>query len=289
MVQQFKTRHTFLDWRSKIPGDLSVGFVPTMGNLHAGHLSLVEQALQEHPVVVVSIFVNPKQFGPSEDFGRYPRTLEQDIGLLSTLFQKFRNKRLIVFCPQDPMDIYPKSFQTTVQVTELTNSLCGKSRPTHFSGVTTVVSVLLGLVSPKVLYLGQKDYQQYLVIKRMVQDLYLPYQVIACPIVRDSDGLALSSRNQYLSASERKTALHLPTVLKELAQLFQYEGLHAVENKINSILKNSIADAQWDYLEILDASTLKSGNLLSQNYLLAGALQVGKTRLIDNLILAGGN
>jgi pantoate--beta-alanine ligase len=285
MVQQFKTRNAFLEWRKHIPSDLSLGFVPTMGNLHAGHLTLVGQALELHHAVVVSIFVNPKQFGPNEDFNRYPRTLLQDIEKLTGVFNQFRNKRLIIFCPSDPSEIYPEDFQTSVQVNALTQVLCGKSRPTHFAGVTTVVAVLLGIVRPNVLYLGQKDFQQYRVIKKMVDDLLIPCQVTPCPIVRDHDGLALSSRNQYLSADDRKIALKLPAAIRTVAQLIEGGKLEMATLEIQKICSQD----QWDYLEMLDARNLAAVSPETREIILAGALYVGKTRLIDNQLITRKN
>ncbi len=259
----------------------SVGFVPTMGYLHAGHLELVRRARKENKCVVVSIFVNPLQFGPKEDFWRYPRNLERDQAMLAG------EKTDILFVPR-LQEFYASDFQTTVAVPSLSKPLCGQSRPTHFQGVATVVLKLLNLVMPDVLYLGQKDYQQFRVIEQMVQDMDFPARVAMVPIVRESDGLAMSSRNVLLSGPERREAVFLHRALEEGVKLVkngQKDPLK-VKKAIREILRFA-AHGHPDYAEIVDAGTLRDMVKLKSGDRILLALAVGfsRTRLIDNVVL----
>ncbi len=257
-----------------------IGFVPTMGYLHEGHLSLVRKAKKENDTVVVSIFVNPLQFGPKEDLKRYPSDLKRDSALLKKEGIDF------LFLPKN-QDFYPKDFQTEVKVKALSQDLCGKSRPVHFAGVATVVLKLLHLIPANNLYVGLKDYQQYRVVSQMVKDLSLPVKVIGCSIVREKDGLAMSSRNIFLSENERQQALLLPQALKKAKQLIE-KG----ERRANTVLdaaKKSLSranKARLDYLEIVDALTLEPMIQLKANstVLVAAAVYFSKTRLIDNCL-----
>jgi pantoate--beta-alanine ligase len=259
----------------------AVGFVPTMGNLHAGHISLLESALKEFSTVYFSIFVNPKQFGPNEDFNRYPRTLKEDLNLIEKSLHKFPNSHVIVYAPKEPSEVFPEGKGHTVSVLGLTGILEGEIRPGHFEGVTTVVNRLLDLVKPKKAYFGLKDYQQWVVIKTMVKDLALPIDIIGMPIIREEEGLALSSRNQYLSDDQRKASLILSQSLKSLATILDHQkaNIPKVINEIEQYTK----DPQWNYLEIRDAETLSSQIENSKRVTILGAYQLGSTRLLDNL------
>ena len=257
-----------------------IGFVPTMGYLHAGHISLVHEARKRCDVVVASIFVNPLQFGANEDLSRYPRDIERDTRLLSEAATD------VLFLP-DAASIYPEGFQTTVTVANVTRGLCGASRPTHFAGVTTVVTKLFHLVKPHVAVFGQKDYQQLVAIRRMVADLAMDIEIVGGPIVREADGLAMSSRNAYLSPPERRAALCLSRALAA-AQA----KLAAGERNASKLLAAARAQigaeplARLDYANLVDADTMDDVEMIGDAALLALAVFVGKTRLIDNRILA---
>lgn len=258
----------------------TIGFVPTMGYLHRGHLSLVEQSKKENEKTVVSIFVNPTQFGPGEDFDRYPRNPEMDERLLKELEVD------VVFYPA-VKEIYPEGYATYVEVEKLGNVLCGKSRPTHFRGVTTVVLKLLNIVSPDCAYFGRKDAQQAIIIKKMVKDLNLDVTIQTMPIVRDPDGLALSSRNAYLSAEEREAALSLSRALKKAKTEIDH-GLRdapAIKELVQKEINKSPL-VTIDYVEVVSLDALeKIKTITIDNTLAAGAIWVGKTRLIDNFTL----
>lgn len=279
MIELFTTRKDFIHYREHL--DLSIGFVPTMGNLHAGHLSLVEEAFKDSDLVVVSIFVNPKQFAAGEDLDKYPRTLEQDLNHLSSLLRLQKNKRLCVFAPATIDDIYPHDFESLITIDHtMTKILCAQDRPDHFAGVVTVVHQLFELVRPTTAYFGQKDYQQYLIIKEMIKKYQQPVAIKSISIKRDDDGLALSSRNQYLSADERQQALTLPTQLSELSGQVKRGDLETAQAYIQNLLSN---DSNWQYLEILNCLDLSEN--LQRPLLIVGAYRVGKTRLIDNIVV----
>lgn len=256
-----------------------VGFVPTMGALHEGHLSLVRAARAQCDAVVVSIFVNPTQFGPHEDFSKYPRTFECDCRMLEKENVEF------VFAPSVE-EMYPSGALTFVTVEELSSRLCGKSRPGHFRGVTTIVSKLFHIIEPDVAFFGQKDAAQLAIIRRMVQDLNLPVQIVGCPIVREPDGLAMSSRNTYLNPQQRKSALVLSRALRQMDSRF-HNGEHGSENLIQTGLQVFAEEpaVKLDYLEIVDPYTLESLRTIDQPALVAIAALVGSTRLIDNVLL----
>jgi len=250
-----------------------------MGYLHEGHLSLIRAARIESDLVVVSIFVNPKQFGPGEDFERYPRDLERDKGMAEKAGAD------VIFHPP-PAEMYPEGSSTFVEETKLSKRLCGLSRPTHFRGVTTVVLKLFNIVVPDAAYFGQKDAQQALIIKRMVRDLNLPVRIEVLPIVREEDGLAMSSRNEYLSAEERKQATVLCRSLMEAKKLIG-SGVREPD-KIKERMKEIIESAQEsriDYVSIVSGETLDDVEEVRGNVLIALAVFIGKTRLIDNLQL----
>ena len=258
----------------------SVGLVPTMGFLHEGHLSLIKRAREENDLLVVSLFVNPTQFGPGEDLESYPRDLEKDAELCS------EEGADILFAP-DAGEMYFEDYGTYVEVSGgLTKGLCGKSRPTHFRGVTSVVSKLFNIVEPDRAYFGQKDAQQVAVIKRMVRDLNFDVEIVVCPIVREADGLAKSSRNIYLSEGERKAALVLNRSLKAAAERISSGERNG--NEIKVMVENMIRQeplSAIDYVEVVDAENMKPLEILKGSVLLALAVRFGKARLIDNIRL----
>ncbi|SMP14381.1 pantothenate synthetase [Desulfurobacterium pacificum] len=258
----------------------SVGFVPTMGYLHEGHLSLVRKAKEENDVVVVSIFVNPTQFAPGEDFERYPRDVERDRTLLE------KEGVDVLFIPSVE-EMYPGGFSTYVEVLNLTEGLCGAKRPGHFRGVTTVVAKLLNIVMPDKAYFGKKDYQQLKVIERMVKDLNFPVKIVGCPIVREPDGLAMSSRNVYLSLEERKAATILYRSLLLAKEYYEKGGRDAEElkEKIVSFISAEPLVKKIDYVEIVDGETLNPVEKLYPGVLVALAVFVGNARLIDNWVV----
>jgi pantoate--beta-alanine ligase len=259
-----------------------VGFVPTMGYLHAGHLSLVSRARAENNSVVVSIFVNPTQFGPHEDFQHYPRDLNRDLGLLESAQVD------VVFTPAVE-EIYPAGASTTIEVESLSSILEGASRPGHFRGVATVVCKLLHLVQPTRAYFGEKDYQQLQVIQRMVHDLRMPVEVVGCPTIREPDALAMSSRNVYLSRPERQAAVALSRALFRAEHLYR-DGERDVA-KLQAEVHNMLAKEpliRTDYVAIVHPCTLQPVVTLgAEGGVLCLAVWIGKTRLIDNIQLAG--
>jgi pantoate--beta-alanine ligase len=263
--------------QEKINGN-KIGFVPTMGYLHDGHLSLIKKSKEDNDVTVCSIFVNPTQFGPGEDLDKYPRDIERDMKLLK------ENKCDILFYP-DVKEMYPNGFYTKVTLSILTDKLCGKSRPGHFDGVATVVTKLINIVNPDSAYFGMKDYQQLLVIKRVVEDLNLDVNIVGCPIVRENDGLAMSSRNVYLTEKERESALSLSKSFKLVSQLIE-KGIKNPQEIKQEVCKfiETHPFTKIDYVELVDIDTLENLNELKDKFLLALAVFVGKARLIDNKI-----
>jgi len=264
------------NWREK---GFKIGFVPTMGALHAGHLKLVEMALGVSRRVVVSIFVNPTQFGKEEDLDKYPRNLERDFSMLEELGVS------AVFVPE-PDTVYPPGFSSEIRVNGLTEGLCGGYRRGHFNGVTTVCAVLFGIVKPHFAVFGRKDAQQLAVVKRMVKDLRLGVQVLEAPVVREKDGLAMSSRNAYLSQDERRQAASISRGLREAA------ALHGMGERDCSVLKKAFLAViekepllSVQYIEAVNPDTMKSVEVIQGRVLLAAAVFAGKTRLIDNVLI----
>ena len=258
---------------------LTIGFVPTMGYLHEGHRSLIEAARANNNKVVVSIFVNPMQFAPTEDLESYPRDLEKDAKLCEEVGVD------LLFHPE-PSEMYTDGFCSYVDMNGLTTELCGRTRPTHFRGVQTVVLKLFNIVKPDRAYFGQKDAQQLAVIKRMVADLNVDVEVIGCPIIREAEGLAKSSRNTYLSSEERKAALILSKSLK-----LGYELIKNGETDSKAVIK-AISDsisteplAKIDYVDVVDFGTITPVDKIGKSVLVAIAVYIGKTRLIDNFII----
>lgn len=275
-----RTTQELRQWRHERGED--VGFVPTMGNLHAGHMSLLGSSLQEHESSVLSIFVNPTQFGEKDDFARYPRTLDADAQLAQQLLNKYPHRQLVIFAPASPEEIYPEGFSTVVSVPKLDGFLEGKFRPGHFDGVATVVYLLFQLVKPRVAYFGRKDYQQYRVIKRMARDLEMPVRVKGMPIIRDEHGLALSSRNQFLKPEERKAALHLIHTLEEARRRLGGEARNVPATR-EWMEQQLSQDARWQYLEIREARTLSETIHAKNKVVFLGLLKLGTVRLLDNL------
>jgi pantoate--beta-alanine ligase len=256
-----------------------IGFVPTMGALHAGHLVLVNRAKQECSQVVASIFVNPKQFGPAEDFAKYPRTLEADA-------KKLADANVDSLFVPEAAEIYPPGFATYVHVEGLSERLEGRTRPGHFRGVTTVVLKLLEIVQPHYAYFGRKDAQQVKLIQRMVQDLNLNTEIVVCPIVREPDGLALSSRNAYLNAEERRAATVLHRALEQAREEIA-AGVRDALQLQSALLRvlESEPSARLDYAEIVDAETFEPVTRVRRSCFVLLAAYIGKTRLIDNLLV----
>ncbi len=257
----------------------TVGFVPTMGALHAGHASLIEAAAKRCDYVVVSLFVNPTQFGPGEDFEKYPRPFEKDAHLCES------HGGHAIFAPSAD-EMYPRKNLTWVTVDKLTEPLCGQSRPGHFRGVTTVCTKLFNIVGADVAFFGQKDAQQAIVIRRMVADLNMPLEIVVCPTVREPDGLAMSSRNQYLSPQERKEAPVIYRSLQRCAELIdagERDATKIVED-MNKVL-GQVPDLRIEYVSIMDAESLEPCNPVRGRILVAIAGRLGSTRLIDNIMV----
>lgn len=256
-----------------------IGLVPTMGALHAGHASLMQRARRECNIVVTSIYVNPTQFGPNEDFSKYPRRLQGDLEVCGQQGVDF------VFAPADT-EMYGNGTLTMIHVAKLSERLCGAMRPGHFDGVCTVVAKLFHIVQPDAAYFGQKDAQQVLVLQRMVADLTFPLQIVVCPIIREPDGLAMSSRNAYLEPQQRRQALCLYNALRAGREAIG-KGIKT-SDRINAIMRDVILAAgavRIDYLEAVDTRTLEAIDEVHGTVLLAGAIGLGTVRLIDNLVV----
>lgn len=267
-------RNVVKEWRRQ---GLTVGLVPTMGFLHEGHESLIKRAVKENDRVVVSVFVNPTQFAPNEDLETYPRDMDRDSKLCCNAGAS------IIFHPE-PSEMYYGDACTKVHVDNLSKGLCGKTRPIHFDGVCTVVSKLFNIVTPDRAYFGEKDAQQLAIIRRMVRDLNFDIEIIGCPIIRESDGLAKSSRNTYLSKEERQAALILSKSLKKAREVLE-GGLRNVA-EIRAIMTDMIEAeplAKIDYIEIVDSESLEAVENIEKSVLIAMAVYIGKTRLIDNI------
>ncbi len=257
----------------------TIGFVPTMGYLHEGHLSLVRKSTQSADVTVVSIFVNPAQFGPREDFKEYPRDLNRDLQLLE------REGVDYLFYP-DSEEMYPLGYKTYVRVHDLEEKLCGRSRPGFFRGVCTIVLKLFNIIDPHLAFFGRKDAQQAIILRKMIDDLHLDVKIEVLPIVRDEDGLALSSRNEYLNLKEREAALVLSRSLREAEKTVKAGERRAavIIEKVEEMIRQEPL-AKIDYVEIVDLDELKPVETIKDESMLALAVWVGKTRLIDNLMI----
>ena len=271
-----RVREQVREWRKE---RLTVGLVPTMGYLHEGHKSLIDKAVAQNDKVVVSVFVNPMQFGPTEDLESYPRDMDRDAALCE------KAGAALIFHPE-PEEMYDDNFSSFVDMNTLTGGLCGKTRPIHFRGVCTVVAKLFNIVTPDRAYFGQKDAQQLAVIRHMVNDLSFGIEIVGCPIIREEDGLAKSSRNTYLSEEERKAALVLSRSLKEGRKLVDAGEKDAakVKKAITDIIEKEPL-AKIDYVEVVDWNTLEPVENIDGPILTAIAVYIGKTRLIDNFIV----
>lgn len=271
-----EVREQVSEWRKE---GLSIGLVPTMGYLHEGHQSLIKKSVEENSRTVVSIFVNPMQFAPTEDLESYPRDLNADAKLCNETGAD------LIFNPE-PEEMYKNGFCSFVDMTGPTKELCGKSRPIHFRGVCTVVNKLFNIVTPDKAYFGQKDAQQLAVIKRMVADLNIPIEIVGCPIIREENGLAKSSRNTYLNKDERKAALILSKTIF-MGQKLAQNGLTDAKALISKMKRNIETEplAKIDYVEAVDFDTISITDTIKENTLVAMAVYIGKTRLIDNFIV----
>lgn len=280
MIKIFTTKKDYDHFRKSLKHD-SVGIIPTMGNLHEGHLSLLKKSMEDNIVSVITIFVNPKQFGPNEDFDKYPRTLDADVAKISNiaLHLKSPDKKIVVFAPISIEQIYPEGFNTVIAVKGVTETLEGARRPGHFDGVTTVVYRLFKIINAKNAYFGQKDFQQCVVVKKMIEDLGLEINFNIMPIIRNTEGLALSSRNQYLNELERIEALHLSKALKKIEML--------IKNKADykSYIEQELTNEKWDYLEVLNAENLSAPDESTTNLVIIGVYKLGNTRLLDNILV----
>ena len=268
-----EVRDAVKEWKAQ---GLSVGFVPTMGYLHEGHESLIKKAVKDNDRVVVSIFVNPMQFGPTEDLDKYPRDLERDSKLCENAGAN------LIFRPEKE-EMYFEDFSSYVDINGLSDELCGKSRPIHFRGVCTVVTKLFNIVNPDRAYFGEKDAQQLAIIRRFVRDLNIDIEIIGCPIIREEDGLAKSSRNTYLSKEERQAALILSQSLnlaKDAINSGERNSSVVIDIISNNIKKEPLA--KIDYIEVVDSLSMKPVKTIEKSVLVAIAVYIGKTRLIDN-------
>ncbi|MBS1114828.1 MAG: panC [Nitrospirae bacterium] len=258
----------------------SLGFVPTMGALHNGHVSLVKRAKMENDITVASIFINPLQFGPAEDLDKYPRSIEEDI-------RKLREEDIdILFLPDNNL-IYPQGFSTHIEVAGLSDKLCGKFRPGHFSGVATVVAKFFNLVSPTRAYFGQKDFQQTVIIKKMSKDLNFDTDIIVCPTIRENDGLAISSRNAYLDSDQRTAARLLYQCLSKASDSVK-SGITSgkkIREMMREVLSSEPLISHIDYASVYDPETLEEVDEVTSEALFAVAVRIGSTRLIDNIHL----
>ncbi|MCM1398109.1 MAG: pantoate--beta-alanine ligase [Clostridium sp.] len=276
-----EVRETVRQWRKE---GLSVGLVPTMGYLHEGHESLIKRAVAENDMVVVSVFVNPMQFGPKEDLASYPRDIEADSRLCEAAGAS------LIFHPE-PEEMYEEGFCSFVDMTGLTNALCGLSRPVHFRGVCTVVNKLFNIVMPDRAYFGEKDAQQLAVVKRMVKDLNMDIEIVGCPIIREADGLAKSSRNTYLSPESRKQAVILSKSIfmaKKMIEDGERDAAKVKQAMVDMI--NTMPLADIDYVEIVDVNTMQSIDKIEGDILCAIAVNIGgEARLIDNFMLSLSN
>lgn len=262
----------------------SAGFVPTMGALHAGHLSLITRARRENDAVIVSIFVNPTQFGPNEDYQRYPRPAAKDIELCRKAGVDY------IFMPS-VKDMYTDGSLTSVNVKKISEPLCGAFRPGHFSGVATVVAKLLNITLPERAYFGMKDFQQVRVIETMVRDLNFPVRIVRVPTVREDDGLALSSRNRFLTPAQRESSLNIIKALQSAGEMIKcgkIKSISEIRRRALAVIKK-IPGARIDYFRICDPATLDDKTSAKPPVLIAAAVRVGKTRLIDNILIQNGD
>lgn len=285
MIDVFRTETEFITFHAMNDSQNkeSIGLVPTMGNLHQGHISLLEKAIEENDIAIITIFVNPTQFSESEDLDLYPRTWQQDLEKVEQLAKKYPHKKVIIFYPESEDVIYPNGKAITFSHQRLRSVLEGELRATHFDGVTTVVKRLFEITKPNKAYFGKKDFQQQVIIKDMVDILNLPISITSLPIVREATGLAMSSRNRYLSNEEKKQALTLYRTLNEVAKLLG-NGPNGVEKAKNFIADALTSDHRWNYLE-LRTQNLETVSNDTVSFVILGNYQLGTTRLLDNIEL----
>ena len=277
-----ETISSMRDYIDNVPKKEKIGFVPTMGYLHEGHLSLVRQSVIENQKTVVSIFVNPAQFGQDEDFNQYPRDVEKDIKLLKALEVD------VVFIP-GAIEVYPENYLTFIKVQGLSEIYCGKTRPVHFRGVATIVAKLLNIIKPHFMYMGEKDFQQVYILEKMLSDLNFSTKIVRCPIIRDEDGLALSSRNKYLHDDERLNAVSLYHSLL-LAKQLVADGIieiPIVKTKMTEVIEKNSGNI--DYIAFINDKTFAAEKVITPETRILLAVKIGKTRLIDNMRLYGYN
>lgn len=275
-LKVIKSIQEMILYRKDIESKKTVGFVPTMGYLHQGHLSLVKKAQEDNDIVIVSIFVNPSQFGVGEDFDKYPRDLDRDLNLL------YDYNVDVVFYPEYT-EMYPENFKTWVEVYDIGNLLCGASRPGHFKGVATIVNKLVNICRPDFMYMGEKDFQQIFILKKMLDDLNISTKIVSCPIIREKDGLAMSSRNVYLNTQERENAVCLFHSLLTVKEMFfnKEYSVETIKTRISQKIKAS--GGVIDYIAFIDDSNFENVSEVSNNTRVLLAVKFGNTRLIDNM------
>lgn len=277
-MQVFKTIKEYSNWFNSLAKNVSIGLAPTMGNIHAGHLSLLEKALIENDKAVITIFVNPTQFGENEDFASYPRTFQEDLEKISVL-EKY-GKEIIIFAPTNE-EIYPENFDTYIKANEISEVLEGALRPTHFDGVVTVVNRLFDITKPSRAYFGKKDYQQLKLIELMAKQYHPKLEIVPIPILREENGLAMSSRNNYLTNTQKEEALVLKSTLELIKELITgTKSLEEANQKINQVLKE---DSRFNYLSIKSCNDFQPVKDLSKPIVILGNFQLNQTRLLDNL------
>lgn len=279
MIEILKNEKDFVDFHES-KRHKSIGFVPTMGNLHQGHLSLLKESFKENDISIISIYVNPTQFGENEDLEAYPRTFKQDVQKIEHIHNQFSEKEIFIFYPENNEVIYPAGFKDYISIPTLNGIVEGEVRPTHFDGVATVVKRLFNIVRPNRAYFGKKDYQQLRLIEKLVEQEKLSVKIIGLPIIRENDGLAMSSRNNYLNSDQRLEALDLNHKLNQIANKIKENGIE----KGLELAKTSLeSDPRFNYLEVRRQKDLKKVHFQEKNLVLLGNIQVGVTRLLDNL------
>lgn len=277
-MKVFKSNKEYINWYNELGKNFSIGIAPTMGNIHAAHLSLLQKALEENDVGVITIYVNPTQFGEGEDFDNYPRTFNDDLEKISKL--ENRGKELIVYAPTED-DIYPDGFDSYLKAGAIAKELEGSVRPTHFDGVVTVVNRLFDILKPTKAYFGKKDYQQLRLIEKMANELHPNVSIIGMPIIRERSGLAMSSRNNYLNDDQKSQALKLKKTLDEIKQLVkESKDIQTLNNHVQNLLES---DKRFNYISLRNQKTLAEISSLAEDIVILGNFQIGNTRLLDNL------
>lgn len=279
MIKILKNERDFIDFH-KTHENKTVGFIPTMGNLHQGHLSLLKASFEDNDISIISIYVNPTQFGENEDLDAYPRTFEEDMQKIKDLHNRYKDKGIYIFFPENNEVIYPKEFDDYISIPSLNSVIEGEVRPTHFDGVATVVKRLFNIVNPTMAYFGKKDYQQLRLVEKLVEQEKMSIKIVGLPIIREKDGLAMSSRNIYLSSEQRKEALSLNKKLNQIAKEIQNNG---IEKALEFAKISKELDPRFNYLEVRRQKDLKNVTSQEKALVLLGNLQIGTTRLLDNI------